>query len=167
MCVLVLWCDCVVGCLVMKRVSCVCVTMSNYERLCGYCWCSVVWLLTMQATIFVVGTFCCGTQAFLKLRGLTKQHIDSFNYFLNVDMKTIMKANNKITCDADPSWYLEYKDIRIGRSPSLPTSRLCITPSLHPRHKELCDPRLYCDGPGFPHKACTHSKLKANPDPLL
>lgn len=43
-------------------------------------------------------------QAFLKMRGLTKQHIDSFNYFLNVDMRTIMKANNKITCDADPSW---------------------------------------------------------------
>mmetsp|Transcript_43794 Transcript_43794/g.105889 ORF Transcript_43794/g.105889 Transcript_43794/m.105889 type:complete len:1171 (+) Transcript_43794:84-3596(+) len=52
--------------------------------------------------------------AFLKMRGLTKQHIDSFNYFLNVDIRTIMKANNKITCDADPSWYLEYKDIRIG-----------------------------------------------------
>ena len=25
--------------------------------------------------------------AFLRLRGLVKQHIDSFNYFINVDMK--------------------------------------------------------------------------------
>ena len=54
--------------------------------------------------------------AFLKMRGLTKQHIDSFNYFLNVDIKTIVMANNRITCDADPAWYLEYKDIRIGQT---------------------------------------------------
>ena len=52
--------------------------------------------------------------AFLKMRGLTKQHIDSFNYFLNVDIKTIVMANNRITCDADQTWYLEYTDIRIG-----------------------------------------------------
>jgi len=52
--------------------------------------------------------------AFLKLRGITRQHIDSFNYFLNVDIKNIVRANNRITCDADPAWYLEYKDIRIG-----------------------------------------------------
>ena len=44
--------------------------------------------------------------AFLKMRGLTKQHIDSFNYFLNVDIKTIVMANNRITCDADPAWYV-------------------------------------------------------------
>ena len=53
--------------------------------------------------------------AFLKMRGLTKQQIDSFNYFLNVDIKTIVMANSRITCDADPAWYLEYKDIRIGK----------------------------------------------------
>jgi DNA-directed RNA polymerase III subunit RPC2 len=49
------------------------------------------------------------------MRGLTKQQIDSFNYFLNVDIKTIVMANSRITCDADPAWYLEYKDIRIGK----------------------------------------------------
>ena len=54
--------------------------------------------------------------AFLKMRGLTKQHIDSFNYFLNVDIKTIVMANNRVTCDADQQWYLEYKDIRIGQT---------------------------------------------------
>ena len=32
--------------------------------------------------------------AFLKLRGLTKQHIDSFNFFLNVEMKTILKVSS-------------------------------------------------------------------------
>lgn len=62
-----------------------------------------------------------------------KQHIDSFNYFINVEVnqdlnssntaiamdfffisecpllqiKKIMKANEKITSDADPMWYLK------------------------------------------------------------
>lgn len=28
--------------------------------------------------------------AFLRLRGLVKQHIDSYNYFINVDLKKII-----------------------------------------------------------------------------
>lgn len=64
-----------------------------------------------------------------------KQHIDSFNYFINVEVsaglaragvqwsarsglltlsrapprqiKKIMKANEKVTSDADPMWYLK------------------------------------------------------------
>ena len=31
--------------------------------------------------------------AFLRLRGLVKQHIDSFNYFINVDIKKMVAAN--------------------------------------------------------------------------
>ena len=55
--------------------------------------------------------------AFLRTRGLTKQQIDSFNHFLDHDIKKIVMegGNNRITCDADPTWYLEYKDIRIGK----------------------------------------------------
>ncbi|XP_038590749.1 DNA-directed RNA polymerase III subunit RPC2-like, partial [Micropterus salmoides] len=52
--------------------------------------------------------------AFLKVKGLVKQHIDSFNYFINVEIKKIMKANEKITSDADPMWYLKYLNIYIG-----------------------------------------------------
>lgn len=44
--------------------------------------------------------------AFLKVRGLVKQHIDSFNHFIQHEMKKIINANNRITCDADESWYL-------------------------------------------------------------
>ena len=43
--------------------------------------------------------------AFLKVKGLVKQHIDSYNYFINVDIKKIMKANDKVTSDADPMWW--------------------------------------------------------------
>lgn len=53
--------------------------------------------------------------AFLKVKGLVKQHIDSFNYFINVDIKKIMQANDKVLSDADPNWYLKYLDIHVGK----------------------------------------------------
>ncbi|EPY74053.1 DNA-directed RNA polymerase III subunit RPC2 isoform 1 [Camelus ferus] len=43
----------------------------------------------------------------VEVKGLVKQHIDSFNYFINVEIKKIMKANEKVTSDADPMWYLK------------------------------------------------------------
>lgn len=46
--------------------------------------------------------------AFLKVKGLVKQHIDSFNYFINVEIKKIVQANDKVTCDADPLFYIKY-----------------------------------------------------------
>ncbi|XP_019643949.1 PREDICTED: DNA-directed RNA polymerase III subunit RPC2-like [Branchiostoma belcheri] len=52
--------------------------------------------------------------AFLKVKGLVKQHIDSFNYFINVEIKKIMKANEKIVSDADPNFYLKYLNIYVG-----------------------------------------------------
>ncbi|GLE07781.1 hypothetical protein PINS_up018447 [Pythium insidiosum] len=54
---------------------------------------------------------------FLQLRGLVKQHIDSFNYFTSVDMKNIVraKANNTVRSDADPKFFLQYTDIHIAR----------------------------------------------------
>ncbi|KAE9406092.1 beta and beta-prime subunits of DNA dependent RNA-polymerase [Gymnopus androsaceus JB14] len=52
--------------------------------------------------------------AFLKVKGLVKQHIDSFNYFVDVDIKNVVKANNKVTSDVDPRFWLKYTDINIG-----------------------------------------------------
>lgn len=53
---------------------------------------------------------------FLRLRGLLRQHIDSFNHFINVDMKEIVaaKSNNEVRSDADPKFFLRYTDIYIG-----------------------------------------------------
>jgi DNA-directed RNA polymerase III subunit RPC2 len=45
--------------------------------------------------------------AFLKVRGLVKQHIDSFNYLITHDIRKIVKANEKVTCDVDPNFYLK------------------------------------------------------------
>ena len=52
--------------------------------------------------------------AFLQVKGLVKQHIDSFNYFVDVDIKNIVKANNKVTSDVDPRFWLKYIDINVG-----------------------------------------------------
>ncbi|DBB06715.1 hypothetical protein WJX77_001955 [Trebouxia sp. C0004] len=54
--------------------------------------------------------------AFLKVRGLVKQHIDSFNYFIDHEIKKIVRAkgNEKLTIDSDPNFYLKYTDIFIG-----------------------------------------------------
>lgn len=47
--------------------------------------------------------------AFLKVRGLVKQHIDSFNYFINHEIKEIVKAkgNQKVVSKTDPNVYLK------------------------------------------------------------
>ncbi|KAG0723534.1 DNA-directed RNA polymerase III subunit RPC2 [Chionoecetes opilio] len=59
--------------------------------------------------------------AFLRVKGLVKQHIDSFNYFINVDIKNIVKANSRVTSDVDPLFYVKYMDVRVGK-PSIEES---------------------------------------------
>lgn len=52
--------------------------------------------------------------AFVKIKGLIKQHLDSYNYFVDVDLKKIVNANQKVDSDVDPSFYLKYTDIYVG-----------------------------------------------------
>jgi len=51
----------------------------------------------------------------LKTKGLVKQHIDSFNYFINVDLKKIVRANEKVVSHADPTFYLKFLNIQVGK----------------------------------------------------
>ena len=53
---------------------------------------------------------------FLRLRGLMRQHIDSFNHLINVDIKQIVaaKSNREIRSEADPKFFLQYTDIYVG-----------------------------------------------------
>lgn len=52
--------------------------------------------------------------AFLQVKGLVKQHIDSFNFFIEKDLKSIVKANDRVTSDIDPNFFLRYTDINVG-----------------------------------------------------
>ncbi|XP_052876137.1 DNA-directed RNA polymerase III subunit 2-like isoform X1 [Gossypium arboreum] len=45
---------------------------------------------------------------FLKVRGLMKQQLDSFDYFVNIGIKKIVRVNDRIVSDIDPSIYLRY-----------------------------------------------------------
>ena len=40
------------------------------------------------------------------MRGLVKQHLDSFNYFVNIGIKKIVRANDRIESSLDPSVYV-------------------------------------------------------------
>ena len=53
---------------------------------------------------------------FLRMRGLMRQHIDSFDYFVNVDIKQIVAArsNCEVRSEADPKFFLRYTDIYVG-----------------------------------------------------
>lgn len=49
------------------------------------------------------------------MKGLVKQHIDSFNYFIEVELRKIVKANRTILSDVEPRFYLHYTDIYVGK----------------------------------------------------
>ena len=53
--------------------------------------------------------------AFLQVRGLVKQHIDSFNYFTDIEIKKIVRSshNYMIKSEINPHFYLKYHDIHI------------------------------------------------------
>uniref|UniRef100_A0A8D8LBS9 DNA-directed RNA polymerase n=2 Tax=Cacopsylla melanoneura TaxID=428564 RepID=A0A8D8LBS9_9HEMI len=53
--------------------------------------------------------------SFLKEKGLVKPHIDSFDYFINVEIKKLMQANASVYSDVDPLFYLKYLDIHVGK----------------------------------------------------
>ncbi|OZJ06689.1 DNA-directed RNA polymerase III subunit RPC2 [Bifiguratus adelaidae] len=48
--------------------------------------------------------------AFLKVKGLVKQHLDSFNYFVDQELQKIVKANERVISEVDP----KYTGISVG-----------------------------------------------------
>lgn len=52
--------------------------------------------------------------AFLQMKGLVRQHIDSFNHFIDVEIHKIMEANNRLTISSNARWFFEYQNIRVG-----------------------------------------------------
>lgn len=50
---------------------------------------------------------------FFQEKTLVRQHIDSFDYFVDHEIKSILKANNIVDSDIDHTFYLKYLDIRV------------------------------------------------------
>ena len=63
------------------------------------------------------------------MKGLVKQHIDSFNYFVEVELKKIVHANQTILSDVDPKFYLTYTNIYIGKPNPMEDPNDKITPN--------------------------------------
>ena len=53
--------------------------------------------------------------AFLKVKGLVKQHIESFNHFVEVELQKIIEAEPIITSDIDRNFYVKYLQIYVGK----------------------------------------------------
>ena len=51
--------------------------------------------------------------AFLKVKGLVKQHIDSYNFFVEHEIKEIVKTNRIIRSDVQSGFYVDFTDIRV------------------------------------------------------
>ena len=56
--------------------------------------------------------------AFLKVRGLVKQHLDSYNHLVDVEMRQIVEANSAVRCDQHPDFFLNFTNVYLGE-PSL------------------------------------------------
>lgn len=68
--------------------------------------------------------------AFLKVWGLVKQHIDSFNYFINTDIKEIIRANSVIWSKEDKRFELRFLNIKV-ESPTIVSDGNIITTTPH------------------------------------
>lgn len=76
--------------------------------------------------------------AFLAVRGLVRQHIDSYNSFITREMKAILRANERITSEFDPRFFLRYEDITVT-APSYIEDTLSVSSSIAPHECRLRD----------------------------
>ncbi|KAI3920228.1 hypothetical protein MKX01_017885 [Papaver californicum] len=51
---------------------------------------------------------------FLKVKGLVKQHLDSYNYFVNIGIKKIVRASALVQSSIDLETYMRYRNVGIG-----------------------------------------------------
>ncbi|KAH8899639.1 beta and beta-prime subunits of DNA dependent RNA-polymerase [Thozetella sp. PMI_491] len=77
--------------------------------------------------------------AFLKVKGLVKQHLDSYNFFVNQEIKDIVEANRFLRSDQDPNFWLEFTDIRVGMPTRNDTSDYRIDHDVNPMECRLRD----------------------------
>ena len=53
--------------------------------------------------------------AFLRVKGLVKQHLDSFDYFTDVALKEIVRANALVRSETSRDKFIMFTDIRVGK----------------------------------------------------
>lgn len=53
--------------------------------------------------------------AFLRVKGLIKQHTDSYDYFTDISLKEIVKANEIVHSNENDKKWVKFTDIRVGK----------------------------------------------------
>ena len=76
--------------------------------------------------------------AFLQARGLVQQHIESYDYFLENELRSIMEANKEIRCEAKKDWFFRYQRIYLD-PPSVNESTELAEMSITPHECRLRD----------------------------
>ncbi|KAJ3113763.1 DNA-directed RNA polymerase III core subunit ret1 [Phlyctochytrium bullatum] len=76
--------------------------------------------------------------AFLQTKGLVKQHLDSFNYFIEHGLQNIVNANKRVTSDVDPHFFMDFEKIRVA-FPEVQDSSKLIMRSTTPHECRLRD----------------------------
>lgn len=74
----------------------------------------------------------------LKLRGLVKQHINSFDHFVTVDIKKIVAANREVRSDIMPSFFLRYTNIEVG-TPEIQEESFTVNKKITPMQCRIRD----------------------------
>lgn len=77
--------------------------------------------------------------AFLKVKGLVKQHIDSFNFFVEIELKKIVEANKFVFSDVDDKFFLKYTGIRVLEPNRLEEDIFKVKSSITPNECRLRD----------------------------
>ncbi|KAK4990740.1 DNA-directed RNA polymerase III complex subunit Rpc2 [Elasticomyces elasticus] len=65
--------------------------------------------------------------AFLKVKGLVKQHIDSFNHLVDIELKKILLANDMIHSEVDPRCFIQ--PCRVEDGSQAPSINSDVTPN--------------------------------------
>ena len=76
----------------------------------------------------------------MKVRSLMRQHIDSYDHFVNVEMRQIVQSPSacEIRSDYDPKFYLRYTDCWVGE-PSIEEDSYAVTTQATPFQCRLRD----------------------------
>ncbi|KAL6179145.1 hypothetical protein ACLB2K_050661 [Fragaria x ananassa] len=72
----------------------------------------------------------------LKVRVVVREHLDSFNYFVNTGIKRIVRANDRTVSELDPRIYIKFLDVDIGEAS---VTRDGVTDTIAPHTCRLSD----------------------------
>lgn len=76
--------------------------------------------------------------AFVSVRGLVRQHLDSYNHFITEELKNIVRANEKIVSEVDPKFFVKFDDVTV-LSPSHIEDSLSVAGPIAPHECRLRD----------------------------